>query len=84
LRKEKDSLYSQIIDIRKKVEEAESAGSCIDKLLKENRGLTQVLINAKIIPNSMRVSLMKIIRERCMKNNFLKICNLHLKLAARE
>ena len=42
LRKEKDSLYSQIIDIRKEVEQAESVRSCIDKLLQEKRGLTQV------------------------------------------
>ena len=33
LRKEKDSLYSQIKDIRKEVEQAESVRSCIDKLL---------------------------------------------------
>jgi len=42
LRKEKDTLYSQIIDIRKEVEQAESVGSCIDKLLQEKRELTQV------------------------------------------
>ena len=42
LRKEKDTLYSQMIDIRKKVEQAESVRSCIDKLLQEKRGLTQV------------------------------------------
>lgn len=41
LRKEKDTLYSQMIDIRKKVEQAESVRSCIDKLLQEKRGLTQ-------------------------------------------
>ena len=35
LRKEKDSLYSQIKDIRKEVEQAESVRSCIDKLLQE-------------------------------------------------
>lgn len=35
LRKEKDSLYSQIKDIQKEVEQAESARSCIDKLLQE-------------------------------------------------
>ena len=42
LRKEKDSLYSQIKDIRKEVEQAESVRGCIDKLLQEKRGLTQV------------------------------------------
>lgn len=42
LRKEKDTLYSQITDIRKEVEQAESVRSCIDKLLQEKRGLTQV------------------------------------------
>ena len=45
LKKEKDSLYSQIIDIRKEVEQAESARNCIDKLQQENRGLTQVRRN---------------------------------------
>ena len=35
LRKEKDSLYSQIKDIQKEVEQAESVRSCIDKLLQE-------------------------------------------------
>ena len=40
--KEKDGLYSQIKDIRKEVEQAESVRSCIDKLLQEKRGLTQV------------------------------------------
>lgn len=42
LRKEKDTLYSQITDIRKEVEQAENVRSCIDKLLQEKRGLTQV------------------------------------------
>ncbi len=42
LGKEKDSLYSQIKDIRKEVEQAESVRSCIDKLLQEKRELTQV------------------------------------------
>ena len=45
LKKEKDSLYSQIIDIRKEVEQAESVRDCIDKLQQENRGLTQVRRN---------------------------------------
>ena len=42
LRKEKDDLYSQIIDIRKEVEQAESVKNSIEKLLQENRELTQV------------------------------------------
>lgn len=42
LKKEKDNLYFQITDIRKEVEQAESVRSCIDKLLQEKRGLTQV------------------------------------------
>ena len=42
LRNEKDSLYSQIIDIRKEVEQAESVRSCIEKLQQENREITQV------------------------------------------
>ncbi|WP_373730439.1 MobA/MobL family protein, partial [Bacteroides heparinolyticus] len=42
LKKEKDTLYSQILDMRKEVEQAENVRSCIDKLLQEKRGLTQV------------------------------------------
>ncbi len=42
LKKEKDSLYYQIIDLRKEVEQAESIRSCIEKLQQENRELTQV------------------------------------------
>lgn len=42
LRKEKDSLYSQIIDIRKEVEQAEKVKNCIEKLRQENRELTQI------------------------------------------
>ncbi len=41
LKKEKDSLYSQSIDIREEVEQAESIRSCIEKLQQDNRGLTQ-------------------------------------------
>ena len=41
LKKEKDSLYSQIIDLRKEVEQAESVRSCIEKLQQENGGITQ-------------------------------------------
>ena len=40
LKKEKDSLYYQIIDLRKEVEQAESVRSCIEKLQQENRELT--------------------------------------------
>ena len=42
LKKEKNSLYSQILDMRKDVEQAESVRSCIEKLLQGNRGITQV------------------------------------------
>nr|WP_253722530.1 hypothetical protein [Treponema sp. OMZ 787] len=42
MKKEKDSLYSQIIDLRKEVEQAESVRSCIEKLQQENREITQV------------------------------------------
>ena len=42
LKKEKDSLYSQIIELRKEVEQAESVRSCIEKLQQENREITQV------------------------------------------
>ena len=41
LKKEKDSLYSQIIALRKEVEQAESVRSCIEKLQQENREITQ-------------------------------------------
>ena len=39
-KKEKDNLYSQIIEIRNEVEQAESVRSCIEKLQRENRELT--------------------------------------------
>lgn len=42
LKKEKDTLYSQIIDLRKEVEQAENVRSCIEKWQQENRELTQV------------------------------------------
>ena len=45
MKKEKDSLYSQIIDIRKEIEKAESVRSCIEKLQQENRELTQMKKN---------------------------------------
>lgn len=45
LKKEKDTLYFQIIDMRKEVEQAESIRNCIEKLLQENRRLTQVKRN---------------------------------------
>ena len=45
LKKEKKSLYNQILEIREEVKQAESVRSCIEKLLQENRGLTQVKRN---------------------------------------
>lgn len=42
LKKEKDSLYSQIIDLRKEVEQAESVRSCIEQLQQKCRELSQV------------------------------------------
>lgn len=41
LKKEKKSLYNQILEIREEVKQAESVKSCIEKLLQENRGLTE-------------------------------------------
>lgn len=41
LKKEKDSMYFQIVDLRKEVEQAESVRSCIEKLQQENRELSQ-------------------------------------------
>ena len=35
-------MYTKIIDLRKEVEQAERVRSCIEKLLEENRKLTQV------------------------------------------
>ena len=37
LRKEKDTLYSQITDIRKEVEQVESVRSCIEKILQKKQ-----------------------------------------------
>lgn len=45
MKKEKKSLYNQILEIREEVKQAESVRSCIEKLLQENRGLTQVKRN---------------------------------------
>ena len=42
LKKEKDTLYSQIVDLRKEVEQVESIRIRIEKLQQENRELTQV------------------------------------------
>ena len=42
LRKEKDTLYSQIIDIWKEVEEAASVRNCREKLLQEKKELEYV------------------------------------------
>ena len=45
LKKDKKSLYNQILEIREEVKQAESVRSCIEKLVQENRGLTQVKRN---------------------------------------
>ena len=42
LKKEKYNLYSQIIELREKVKQVESVRNCIEKLLQENRELSQV------------------------------------------
>ena len=42
LKKEKDTLYSQIVDLRKEVEQAESIRIRIEKIQQENRELIQV------------------------------------------
>lgn len=42
LKKEKNSRYNQILKIRKEVEQAESVRNCKERLLQENRELTQV------------------------------------------
>ena len=41
LKKEKESLYSQIIEIRKEVEHAESVRNCVEKLQQENKKLSR-------------------------------------------
>jgi len=45
LRNEKDSLYSQIIDIRKEVEQAEKVKICIEQLQEQEKKLSQVKRN---------------------------------------
>ena len=45
IKKEKKSLYNQILDIREEVEQAENVRICIEKLQQENRELTQVKKN---------------------------------------
>ena len=45
LRKEKDSLYSQIIDLRKEVEQAEKVKTCIEQLQEQKKQLLQVKRN---------------------------------------
>lgn len=45
MKKEKDSLYYQIIDLRKEVEQAESVRSCIEQLQKQEKRLSQVKRN---------------------------------------
>lgn len=42
LKKDKNSLYNQILEIREEVEQAESVRRCIEKLQQENRELTQI------------------------------------------
>ena len=42
LRKEKDSLYSQIIDMRKEVEQAEKVKTCIEQFHQEDRELIHI------------------------------------------
>lgn len=42
MKKEKNSLYNQILKIREEVEQDESVRNYIDKLLQENSELTQV------------------------------------------
>ena len=42
LKKEKYNVYSQIIELREKVKQVESVRNCIEKLLQENRELSQV------------------------------------------
>ena len=41
MKKEKKSLYNQILEIREEVEQAESVRSCIEQLQQENREITQ-------------------------------------------
>ena len=45
LRNEKDSLYSQIIDIRKEVAQAEKVKTCIEQLQEQEKRLSQVKRN---------------------------------------
>ncbi|XVG96412.1 MobQ family relaxase [Eubacteriales bacterium KG125] len=45
LRKEKDTLYSQMIDIRKEVEQAEKVKNCIEQLQEQEKKLSQVKRN---------------------------------------
>lgn len=42
MKKEKKSLYNQILEIREEVEKAESVRSCIEQLQQENRELLQI------------------------------------------
>ena len=45
LKKEKDSLYSQILDMRKEVEQAEKVKICIEQLQEQEKRLSQVKRN---------------------------------------
>ncbi len=42
LKKQKDNLYNQVLEIRKEVEQAETVRICIEEILQENGELTQV------------------------------------------
>ena len=45
LKKEKDTLYSQIVDLRKEVEQAEKVKICIEQLQEQEKRLSQVKRN---------------------------------------
>ena len=42
LKKQKDNLYNQVLEIRKEVEQAETVRVCIEEILQGDRELTQV------------------------------------------
>ena len=42
MKKEKNSFYNQILEIREEVKQAESVRNCINKLLQEKRELAYV------------------------------------------
>lgn len=45
MKKEKNSLYNQILDIREEVEQAEEVKTCIEQLQEREKRLTQVKRN---------------------------------------